>query len=75
MLNPRLLLAFVLIAVCLSVSSAGAHFVWLDAEKTGDNMVGLLFFSEGPQERDYHLPGPIAARRSSPARPMESGMS
>lgn len=40
--------------------SASAHFVWLGSEKAGDETIGLLFFSEGPHEKDYHLPGPIA---------------
>ncbi len=48
-------------AFLLSISnSAAAHFVWLGSEKSGDETLGLLFFSEGPHDHDYHLPGPIA---------------
>jgi N-acetylneuraminic acid mutarotase len=41
-------------------ASASAHFVWVGSEKSGDETIGLLFFSEGPHEKDYHLPSPIA---------------
>ncbi|MDZ4656975.1 MAG: DUF1668 domain-containing protein [Bythopirellula sp.] len=53
-------LALALLVACLSVSSASAHFVWLGSEKSGEETLGLLFFSEGPNDQDYHLPGPIA---------------
>lgn len=51
------------VLVSLVASSASAHFVWLGSEKSGDETVGLLFFSEGPHEHDYHLPPPIAAAK------------
>ena len=60
MLKRCSLLAFTLVITCLSASTASAHFLWLGSEKTGDATTGLLFFSESPQEKDYHLPGPIA---------------
>jgi hypothetical protein len=44
----------------LLVHSASAHFVWLGSEKSGDETIGLLFFSEGPADKNYHLPAPIA---------------
>ncbi len=56
----RYSLAFSLVIVCLVVNSTAAHFVWLGSEKSGDETTGLLFFSEGPNAKDYHLPGPIA---------------
>jgi hypothetical protein len=52
--------AFVLFGLILFQSVALAHFVWLGSEKSGDETIGLLFFSEGPNDHDYHLPGPIA---------------
>jgi uncharacterized GH25 family protein len=42
------------------VASASAHFVWLGSEKAGDETIGLLFFSEAPSDKNYHLPPPIA---------------
>jgi hypothetical protein len=44
----------------LFINSASAHFVWLGSEKSGDETIGLLFFSEGPADKNYHLPAPIA---------------
>ncbi len=46
---------------CLHMASASAHFLWLDSEPVGETRTGLLFFGEGPQDRNYHLPEPIAA--------------
>jgi hypothetical protein len=57
--RPSLAVLAVLIAGLIA-NSASAHFVWLGSEKSGDETLGLLFFSESPQEQDYHLPGPIA---------------
>jgi N-acetylneuraminic acid mutarotase len=55
-----LMFSFAVFCGALAVNSASAHFVWVGSEKAGDETIGLLFFSEGPQEKDYHLPGPIA---------------
>ena len=63
MLKRFHLLALGLIVACLSVNSVSAHFVWLGSEKSGDETLGLLFFSESPHEHVYHLPGPIAAAK------------
>ncbi len=50
-------------ADCLQLSSASAHFLWLDSEPAGESRTGLLFFGEGPQDRNYHLPEPIAVAK------------
>lgn len=60
MLKRSSLSVFALIIVTVFSSLASAHFVWLGSEKSGDETIGLLFFSEGPSDQDYHLPGPIA---------------
>ena len=54
-------LILTLVAGCLQISSASAHFLWLDSEPAGETRTGLLFFGESPQDRNYHLPVPIAA--------------
>jgi N-acetylneuraminic acid mutarotase len=51
------------ISVAFAINCASAHFVWVGSEKSGDETIGLLFFSEGPHEHDYHLPPPIAAAK------------
>lgn len=48
------------VACCLQMDAASAHFLWLDSEPAGETRTGLLFFGESPQERNYHLPEPIA---------------
>jgi uncharacterized GH25 family protein len=53
-------LVFSFALVALLINSAAAHFVWLGSEKAGDETIGLLFFSEGPSDKNYHLPAPIA---------------
>jgi N-acetylneuraminic acid mutarotase len=60
MLKRLTVLALSVVLVVSAVNSASAHFVWLGSEKSGDETIGLLFFSEGPGDRDYSLPGPIA---------------
>ncbi len=52
-------MALAIVLACVTVNFASAHFVWLGSEKSGDDTIGLLFFSEGPNDHDYHLPGPI----------------
>ncbi len=63
MLKRCALLAFSLVVLGLATNSVRAHFVWLGSEKAGDETIGLLFFSEGPNDHDYHLPEPIAAAK------------
>lgn len=58
-----LVLSVLTLSVVFAINCASAHFVWLGSEKAGDETIGLLFFSEGPQEHDYHLPPPIAAAK------------
>lgn len=60
MLKRCFLSVFIVAFVGLFVSTAAAHFVWLGSEKTGDDTIGLLFFSEAPSDKNYHLPAPIA---------------
>lgn len=51
------------LVVAATVSSPGvcmAHFPWLVVDDAGH---ALLFFSEGPAERDYHLPESVAAAK------------
>jgi uncharacterized GH25 family protein len=57
-MNHRLYRALLACFFCLAAlaSSAHAHFVWLDATNVEGQTYAVLFFSEGPSERDYHLP-------------------
>lgn len=63
MLKRCALLAFSLVLLGFAASTASAHFVWLGSEKAGDETIGLLFFSESPNDHDYHLPEPIAGAK------------
>ena len=42
----------------LSVQQSMAHFTWIATDDEGH---ALLFFSEGPHQRDYHVPDAVAA--------------
>ena len=46
-----------LLALVVCSSQCFAHFTWLTVDKAGH---ALLFFSESPQERNYHLPEGVA---------------
>lgn len=39
---------------------ADAHFVWVASQESGGQSYALLFFGEGPYDREYHLPDSIA---------------
>ena len=54
------LFALSVVLASLVATTASAHFVWLSSEKSDGETVGLLVFSEGPTDHDYHLPKPIA---------------
>ena len=49
-----------LIVVYSLAGRASGHFLWLNAEKAGDQRTAQLFFSESPHEQNYHLPDSIA---------------
>ena len=51
--------AVLAVAVLFCVSQRSmAHFTWIATDDAGH---ALLFFSEGPHERDYHVPDAVAA--------------
>jgi hypothetical protein len=54
---PRLLAVIVTFAAVGTGRQCLAHFPWLTTDKSGH---ALLFFSENPAERDYHLPECVA---------------
>lgn len=57
--HQKCVAAALAVAMLFSVSTQSmAHFTWIATDDEGH---ALLFFSESPQERDYHVPDAVAA--------------
>ena len=65
-MNPssksRFSITMALMLVAVTGSQGWAHFPWLASDQEGH---ALLFFSESPGERDYHLPECVAEAKVS----------
>ena len=55
--HPRLVASLTFSALLCFASQSMAHFTWVSTDDQGH---ALLFFSEGPHERDYHVPEAVA---------------
>lgn len=56
---PKFVITTLVVAtISFSVQQSMAHFTWIATDDEGH---ALLFFSEGPHERDYNVPDAVAA--------------
>jgi hypothetical protein len=59
-MRSTLVLALGVVAAAGGAPAARAHFTWLATDAEGH---ALLFFGEGPADRTYHTPEPVAAAK------------